>query len=205
MPDDRKFLKFKVLSTIATTSKDRVVFPVAGEVIAVSAAVGTAPVTSALIADVSDATTSIYSRGAVTGVAATDTLSVPTAHGLVVGDIVLLGAVTTMVGLTAVTPYYVITVPTTKSLTVSATLAGTVIDITTGGTALALYKASDLPTIAAAAYNSNAAAVAGVVPQPVAPVNPKFAAGDTLFLSVLQIGSGGAGSDLDVTVEYITV
>ncbi len=205
MPDDRKFLKFKVLSTISTSSADRVVFPVAGEVVAVSAAVGTPPTTTSLVVDVSDGTTSIYSRGAVTGTAATDTLSVASAHGLVVGDKIRLGAVTTMVGLVAVTEYFVLTVPTTKTLTVATTLGGTVIDITTTGTALALYKSTDLPTIATTASNSNAAAVSGVVPQPAAPVSPKFAAGDTLFLSVLQIGSGTAGSDLDVTLEYITV
>jgi hypothetical protein len=203
MPDDRKFLKLAADSTISTGDKDRAVFPVAGEVIAVSAVNGTTGTTAALVVDVSVNTTSIYSRGAVTGVAATDTLSVPTAHGLVVGDKVRLGAVTTMVGLVALTEYFVLTVPTANSLTVAATLGGTVIDITTGGTALALYKSSDLPTIAANGTNSNAAAVNGVVPQPVAPVSPKFVAGDTLKLSVLGFGTSAA--DLDVTVEYITV
>jgi hypothetical protein len=203
MPDDRKFLKLAADSTISTGDKDRVVFPVAGEVIGVSAVNGTTGTTAALVVDVSVNTTSIYSRGAVTGVAATDTLSVPTAHGLVVGDKVRLGAVTTMVGLVALTEYFVLTVPTASSLTLAATLGGTVIDITTGGTALALYKSSDLPTIAANASNSNAAAVNGVVPQPVAPVSPKFVAGDTLKMSVLGFGTSAA--DLDVTVEYITV
>jgi len=202
MPDVRQFLKFESTGTISTGDKDRAVFPVAGEVVGALAVNGTTGTTAPLIVDISVNTTSVYSRGVVTAVAATDTLSVPTAHGLAVGDKVRLGAVTSIVGLVAVTEYFVLTVPTPTSLTVAATLGGTVIDITTGGTALSLSKSSDQPTILANATVSNAAAVNGVVPQPAAPYSPKFAAGDTVKMSVLGFGTSAA--DLDVTVEYIT-
>jgi len=58
------------------------------------------------------------------------------------------------------------------------------------------------PTVAIGAFNSNAAAVNGVVPQPGRPDVYAFKAGDVLSLNVVQAGTSTA--DLDVTVEYIT-
>jgi len=81
-----------------------------------------------------------------------------------------------------------------------------IIDLQLNGASMYTVAANaNKPTVAVSAFNSNAAAVNGVVPQPGQPNVFAFKAGDTLALNVVQVGSVVAGADLDVTVEYITV
>ena len=70
-----------------------------------------------------------------------DVVTVSAAHGLVIGDRVIVGAVTTTTGITEGTTYWVKTVPSTTTLTLSATedLAST-LALTTNGTSTAIYK-----------------------------------------------------------------
>lgn len=78
--------------------------------------------------------------GAITITAATATLTFNQVHGLVVGDRVVLGTITSTTGLTAGTTYYVITVPTTTTVTISATAGGAALTLTTNGSAVSLTK-----------------------------------------------------------------
>lgn len=70
--------------------------------------------------------------------------------------------------------------------------AALIVDVLLNGTTI---FAGTKPTIAAGATSSGAVAVD--------PAVGRFVAGDVLSLSVTQIGSGVAGSDLDVTVGYV--
>lgn len=81
------------------------------------------------------------SLGTVTFTDSGDLVTVSAAHGLVIGDRVIVGAVTTTTGITEGTTYWVKTVPSTTTLTLSATedLAST-LALTTNGTATAIYK-----------------------------------------------------------------
>lgn len=56
----------------------------------------------------------------ITGVAATDVITFPSAHGLAVGATVLFPALTGGAGLSTLTNYYVLTVPSATTITVSA-------------------------------------------------------------------------------------
>lgn len=81
------------------------------------------------------------SLGTVTFTDSGDLVTVSAAHGLVVGDRIIVGTVTTTTGITAGTVYWVKTVPSTTTLTLSATedLAAT-LALTTNGTAAGIYK-----------------------------------------------------------------
>jgi len=83
--------------------------------------------------------------------------------------------------------------------------AALIVDLQLNGASMYTVAANaNKPTVAIGASNSNAAAVNGVVPQPGRPNVTAVKAGDTLSLNVVQVGSTVAGSDLDVTVEYLT-
>jgi len=70
-----------------------------------------------------------------TVVAATDVITVSSAHYLEIGDKVQFTTTDTLPsGLAASTDYYVLTIPSTTTLTVSASSGGTVVDITDTGT-----------------------------------------------------------------------
>lgn len=78
--------------------------------------------------------TSDFTQAAFTVTAATDVIA-STAHGLKVGDVIEVKAQTTLpTGMSAATPYYVISVPTVDSFKVSATKGGTTINIEDTGT-----------------------------------------------------------------------
>jgi hypothetical protein len=73
--------------------------------------------------------------GTFTVVAGTDVITTSADHNLKVGDIVTVSSSTTLpAGLSAATPYYVLTIPSSDTLTVSLTSGGTVADITDTGT-----------------------------------------------------------------------
>lgn len=83
------------------------------------------------------------------GVTFTDTGDIVTyaqAHGLVVGDKVRFGAITTTTGITAGTVYFVKTVPTSTTATLSATLGGAALALTTDGSAASSFARPNLPT-----------------------------------------------------------
>jgi hypothetical protein len=81
------------------------------------------------------------SLGTVTFTDSGDVVTVSAAHGLVIGDRVIVGTVSTTTGITAGTTYWVKTVPSTTTLTLSDTedLAAT-LALTTNGTSTAIYK-----------------------------------------------------------------
>lgn len=85
------------------------------------------------------ATSSLGLSTTITGVAATDVITTSAAHGLAIGDIVFITAITGGSGITAdansLTPLYVLTVPTSTTLTLSATPGGATKDFTTAITA----------------------------------------------------------------------
>lgn len=73
-------------------------------------------------------------NSAYTVLASTNVFTTSVAHGLVVGDTVTFGPITSgTAGITAGTVYFILTAPTTTSFTVSATSGGAVIDVTTDG------------------------------------------------------------------------
>ena len=69
-----------------------------------------------------------------TTTASTSTLTSATDHTLVVGQAIVLGAITTTTGITAGQIYYVLTVPTTKTITIGIAAFGTPVAMTTNGT-----------------------------------------------------------------------
>jgi len=73
-----------------------------------------------------------------------DIVTVSAAHGLIVGDPVIVGTVTTTTGITAGTVYYVLTVPSTTTVTLSTTVGGSTLALTTNGTSTAIYRATTL-------------------------------------------------------------
>jgi len=78
--------------------------------------------------------TTDFTQAAFTVTAATDVFS-STAHGLEVGDVIEVKTETTLpAGLSASTPYYVITVPSADTFKVSATKGGTTVNVTDTGT-----------------------------------------------------------------------
>lgn len=85
-------------------------------------------------------TDTLRAIGTVTIAASTDVLTTSVAHGLVVGDRVKTGTVTTTTGITSNTVYYVKTVPSTTTLTLSATSGGVTLDMTTDGSISALSE-----------------------------------------------------------------
>lgn len=83
--------------------------------------------------------------GAVTFTDTGDIVTFATPHGLAVGDVLTVGAVTTTTGITEGVKYYVRTVPSTVTVTLSATKNGAVLELTNNGSAAsALVK----PTVA---------------------------------------------------------
>ena len=72
--------------------------------------------------------------------------------------------------------------------------AALIVDVLLNGTTI---FAGTKPTIAAGATSSGAVAVD--------PSVGRFTSGDVLSLSVTQVGSTVAGSDLDVTVGYVSL
>ena len=78
--------------------------------------------------------------GAVTFTDTGDVVTFSQPHGLVIGDRVVPGAVTTTTGITAGTTYYVLTVPSTTTVTLSATSGGATLALTTNGSAISMTK-----------------------------------------------------------------
>jgi hypothetical protein len=72
----------------------------------------------------------------------TGVVTVSVAHGLLVNDAVLLGAMTNGAPLTAGVVYYVASVPSTTTLTLATTNGGLPIVTTTAGTSVSITKAS---------------------------------------------------------------
>lgn len=68
--------------------------------------------------------------GTGTAVVSTDTITTSAAHGLSVGNAVVLGGGGTVTGFTAGTKYYVLTVPSSTTLTLSATPGGSTLNLT---------------------------------------------------------------------------
>lgn len=73
-----------------------------------------------------------FSVGTVTTTVATGTFTTSAAHGFQVGDVVYLGTMTTTTGVSANTPYFVLTTPTATSFTLSATQGGSALTLTGG-------------------------------------------------------------------------
>jgi hypothetical protein len=80
------------------------------------------------------------SLGTVAIAITTGVLTVSATEALVVGDPVVLGAVTGAAPLVAGTTYYVLTAPTSTTLTLAATPGGPMIVTTTAGTATSITK-----------------------------------------------------------------
>jgi hypothetical protein len=80
------------------------------------------------------AAVSTLAAGGVTASAATDTFT-RAAHGLRVGDPVVFSGLTGGAGITAGTPYYVVSVPSANTFKVSASPGSTALDVTTDLTA----------------------------------------------------------------------
>lgn len=76
--------------------------------------------------------------GAVTFTDAGDIVTFNQPHGLVIGDRVVPGTITSTTGITAGTTYYVLTVPSTTTVTLSATLGGSTLALTTNGSAISM-------------------------------------------------------------------
>ncbi len=91
-------------------------------------------------------TDTLRAIGTVTIAASTDVLTTSVAHGLVVGDRVKTGTVTTTTGITSATVYYVKSVPSTTTLTLSATSGGVILDMTTDGSISALSEVTGTVT-----------------------------------------------------------
>ena len=85
------------------------------------------------------ATSSLGLSTTITGVAATDVITTSAAHGLSVGDMVFITAITGGAGITAdpnsLTPLYVKTAPSSTTVTLTATPGGSTLDFTTTITA----------------------------------------------------------------------
>jgi hypothetical protein len=67
-------------------------------------------------------------------------ITTPTAHGLVIGDTVSFGTVTSKTGITAGDVYFVLTVPSSITFTVSGSLGGAKRTLTTDGSTTAAYR-----------------------------------------------------------------
>lgn len=93
-------------------------------------------------------TATLTSLGTVTFTDTGDIVTVSAAHGLVVDDPVIVGAVTTTTGITEGVVYYVKTVPSTTTVTLSATVGGATLALTTDGSATAIYKGNALANTA---------------------------------------------------------
>jgi len=78
--------------------------------------------------------------GAVTFTDTGDVVTFNQPHGLVVGDRVVPGTITTTTGITAGTTYYVKTVPSTTTVTLSATSGGSTLALTTDGSSTSVTK-----------------------------------------------------------------
>jgi lysophospholipase L1-like esterase len=83
-----------------------------------------------------------FTVGSATIVASTGVFTTPAAHGLQVGDQVVLGAITTTTGVTAGTTYYVRTVPSTTTFTLTATPGGSAVSLTGDGSTAGVSKAA---------------------------------------------------------------
>lgn len=85
--------------------------------------------------------------GAGTIVASTGVITTP-AHGLAIGDQVVLGTITGTTGITAGTTYFVRTVPSSTTFTLSATSGGSALTLTTDGSTISVTEtdASNAPT-----------------------------------------------------------
>lgn len=73
--------------------------------------------------------------------------------------------------------------------------ASVIVDVLNGGNSV--FGANPKPTIAATATSSATVAETDLG------ATSRFVKGDVLSLSVTQIGSGTAGSDLDVSVQFV--
>lgn len=81
------------------------------------------------------------SVGSATVVASTGVWTTSAAHGLVIGDAVYLGPITTTTGVSANTRYYVITQGSSTTFILSATKGGAALTLTGDGSTTAVYKA----------------------------------------------------------------
>jgi lysophospholipase L1-like esterase len=82
-----------------------------------------------------------FSVGSATIVASTGVFTTPTAHGLQVGDAVVLGTLTTTTGVTAGATYFVRTAPTNATFTLAASPGGSAVSLTGDGSTTSVCKA----------------------------------------------------------------
>lgn len=85
--------------------------------------------------------------GTATIVASTGVITTSVAHGLVVGDKVKTGTVTTTTGITSNTVYYVKTAPSASTVTLSATSGGSALSLTGDGSLSALSEVTGTITV----------------------------------------------------------
>ncbi|WP_163567111.1 hypothetical protein [Fodinicola feengrottensis] len=81
--------------------------------------------------------------GSATIVASTGVFTTTAPHLLVVGNPVVLGAITTTTGVTAGTTYYVRTVPSGTAFTLSTTLGGSALSLTSDGSTVSVTEVGD--------------------------------------------------------------
>lgn len=88
----------------------------------------------------STAATPLLTLGVATFTDAGDIVSVPTAHGLVTGDVVTFGTITTTTGVIAGDPIFVRDVPTSTTFTLTTSPGGSVRALVGDGSAIATYR-----------------------------------------------------------------
>lgn len=130
------------------------------------------------------------SLGTVAVAITTGVLTVSATESLVVGDPVVLGAMTGGAPLLAGTVYYVKTVPTSATLTLAATPGGTAIATTTSGTSTSITRQAWTVTLVAPTVNAHL--IAAPVAQYVPTVRPAALRGRDIDIYIGPAGAPGA-------------
>ncbi len=146
-------------------------------------------------------TVTAASLGVATITAVDDLVTLPSAHGLKINDVIVFGTLTDAAGLTAGQVFYVQAVPSSTTFKVSSSFGGTVRNITSDGSAVAVYR-REFAYLRGEGYINPALQVVSTRPVQAATTTPQwdYIGPDP---TIITVGTGVAsGTYLDTSFRY---